>query len=76
MNDNFDEEIIICQRKGCNNISNNINQLRVNEEKVMDVFLCKEHADELEYKLAPEWLEKVKKMQNDDEIDDIELFIN
>ncbi|WP_458258189.1 hypothetical protein [Spiroplasma endosymbiont of Dactylopius coccus] len=24
MNDNFDEEIVICQRKGCNNISDNI----------------------------------------------------
>ncbi len=76
MNDNFYEEIVICQRKGCNNISDNIVQLRVNEKKVNDVFLCKEHADELEYKLAPEWLEDFKKIQNDDEINSIELSVN
>ncbi len=76
MNDNFYEEIVICQRKGCNNISDNIVQLRVNEKKVNDVFLCKEHADELEYELAPEWLEDFKKIQNDDEINSIELLVN
>lgn len=65
MTNNFDEEIIFCQRKGCNNISDNIIQWRVDEKKVTDVFLCKEHADELEYKLAPEWLEELKKQQND-----------
>ncbi|WP_339045918.1 hypothetical protein [Spiroplasma endosymbiont of Colias croceus] len=76
MNDNFDEDVI-CQRKGCNIVSDNIVQLRVDEKKVTNVFLCKEHADELEYELAPEWLEEIRKeLKNDDEIDNAELLVN
>ncbi|WP_342274215.1 hypothetical protein [Spiroplasma endosymbiont of Phycita roborella] len=76
MNNNFDEEIVICQRKGCNNISDNIVHVVIDDEELANIFTCEEHADEYEDRFVPELLENIKKIENDEEINNAEHLIN
>lgn len=73
------EVIENCERKKCNNKSDNHLQvvLKLNETILTDYFFCNEHTNEYKNKIWPERLEQFKKINKYQKIiNNLELIIN
>ncbi|WP_339039877.1 hypothetical protein [Spiroplasma endosymbiont of Andrena trimmerana] len=53
---------VICQSKNCNKKWSNIVLVEL-KYTTINLFLCENHTDNLEYELLPKWLKTCKKLR-------------